>query len=77
MNNLPSYCGFVDAKIRASDKDLPVPMISKIHVLISMLKLSPLQKLKFIPMSTKRKKVYLKQNFYPEDTILSKISYQA
>ena len=25
MNNLPSYFGLVDAKIRASDKDLPVP----------------------------------------------------
>ena len=24
MNNLSSYCGFVDAKIRASNKDLPV-----------------------------------------------------
>ena len=24
MNNLPSYFGLVDAKIRASDKDLPV-----------------------------------------------------
>ena len=24
MNNLFSYCGLVDAKIRASDKDLPV-----------------------------------------------------
>ena len=24
MKNLPSYCGLVDAKIRASDKDLPV-----------------------------------------------------
>ena len=24
MNNLPSYCGLVDAKITASDKDLPV-----------------------------------------------------
>ena len=23
--NLSSYCGLVDAKIRASDKDLPVP----------------------------------------------------
>ena len=23
MNNLSSYCGLVDAKIRASDKDLP------------------------------------------------------
>ena len=26
MNNLLSYCGLIDAKIRASDKDLPVPM---------------------------------------------------
>ena len=25
MNNLLSYCGLVEAKIRASDKDLPVP----------------------------------------------------
>ena len=25
MNNLSSYCGLVDAKIRASDKDLHVP----------------------------------------------------
>ena len=25
MNNLSSYCGLVDARIRASDKDLPVP----------------------------------------------------
>ena len=24
MNNLSSYCGLVDAKIRDSDKDLPV-----------------------------------------------------
>ena len=24
MNNLLSYCGLVDTKIRASDKDLPV-----------------------------------------------------
>ena len=24
MNNLSSYCGLVDAKIGASDKDLPV-----------------------------------------------------
>ena len=26
MNNLTSYCGLVDAKIRASDKDLPVTL---------------------------------------------------
>ena len=27
MNNLFSYCGLVDAKIRASDKDLPVQVL--------------------------------------------------
>ena len=27
MNNLLSYCGLVDAKIRASDKDLPVKQL--------------------------------------------------
>jgi hypothetical protein len=26
MNNLLSYCGLIDAKIRASDKDLPVQL---------------------------------------------------
>ena len=26
MNNLLSYCGLVDARIRASDKDLPVKL---------------------------------------------------
>ena len=25
MNNLLSYCGLLDARIRASDKNLPVP----------------------------------------------------
>ena len=29
MNNLSSYCGLVDAKIRASDKDLPVASLTK------------------------------------------------
>ena len=29
MNTLPSYCGLVDAKIRASDKDLPVEMTTE------------------------------------------------
>jgi hypothetical protein len=33
MNNLLSYCGLVDAKIRASDKDLPVLKILKARVL--------------------------------------------
>ena len=31
MNNLSSYCGLVDAKIRASDKDLPVKQIFNLH----------------------------------------------
>ena len=30
MNNLLSYCGLVDAKIRASDKDLSVQVEEKI-----------------------------------------------
>ena len=28
MNNLSSYCGLVDAKIRAFDKDLPVSIVA-------------------------------------------------
>ena len=32
MNNLLSYCGLVDAKIRASDKDLPVWMPGRIII---------------------------------------------
>ena len=28
MNNLLSYCGLVDTKIRASEKDLPVPSLT-------------------------------------------------
>ena len=32
MNNLFSYCGLVDARIRASEKDLPVPSISTIYI---------------------------------------------
>ena len=34
MKNLSSYCGLVDAKIRASDKDLPVSkLISNLYAL--------------------------------------------
>ena len=33
MNNLSSYCGLVDAKIRASDKDLPVSLQLEDHIL--------------------------------------------
>jgi hypothetical protein len=34
MNNLLSYCGLVDAKIRASDKDLPVQSTSYNRALV-------------------------------------------
>ena len=34
MKNLWSYCGLVDAKIRASDKDLPVPLQLFLSLLI-------------------------------------------
>ena len=30
MNNLLSYCGLVDARMSASEKDLPVPFQSEI-----------------------------------------------
>ena len=30
MNNLSSYCGLVDARISASDKDLPVPYFFRV-----------------------------------------------
>ena len=33
MNNLSSYCGLVDANIRASDKDLPVLILVSLHCL--------------------------------------------
>ena len=32
MNNLSSYCGLVDAKVRASDKDLPVPSLHSVEI---------------------------------------------
>ena len=35
MNNLLSYCGLVDAKIRASDKDLPVTTPKPLEGMIS------------------------------------------
>ena len=33
MNNLSSYCGLVDAKIRASDKDLPVTTSQGLNII--------------------------------------------
>ena len=47
-NNLLSYCGLVDAKIRASDNHLPVPKLREWHVY-------PLtRKIHFIKKSVKR-----------------------
>ena len=54
MNNLSSYCGLVDAKIRASDKDLPVT------IRLRLLKLTCFQKRKrkcFHKMSVDRIRV--------------------
>ena len=33
MNNLSSYCGLADAKMRASDKDLPVRVKAELESL--------------------------------------------
>ena len=33
MNNLSSYCGLVDTKIRASDKDLPVKLVQLLAIM--------------------------------------------
>ena len=35
MNNLLSYCGLDDAKIRASDKDLPVRIYNLLYGLLT------------------------------------------
>ena len=35
MNNLLSYCGLVNAKIRASDKDLPLMSLDNLEVRVS------------------------------------------
>ena len=37
MKDLSSYCGLVDAKIRASDKDLPVICLADIELLLAWL----------------------------------------
>ena len=37
MNNILSHCGFIDAKIRASDKDLPVQWIRLITKWVTLL----------------------------------------
>ena len=34
MNSLSSYCGLVNAKIRASDKDLPVVVVEIVVVVV-------------------------------------------
>ena len=39
MNNFLSYCGLVDAKISASEKDLPVPCRHKLSLYIWLTKI--------------------------------------
>ena len=36
INNLLSYCGLIDAKIRASEKDLPVVMIKTVWQILNI-----------------------------------------
>ena len=36
MNNLLSYCGLTDARIRASEKDLPVKALMKNSTLLKL-----------------------------------------
>ena len=43
MNNLSSYCGLVDAKIRASDKDLPVQNMQLRSMQVKFIALNLLQ----------------------------------
>ena len=38
MNNLLSYCGLTDAKIRASEKDLPVQKEKKKSVIFPIIR---------------------------------------
>ena len=42
MNNLPSYCGLVNAKTRASDKDLPVQSTGTVFNLFAIGALMPI-----------------------------------
>jgi hypothetical protein len=42
MNNLLSYCGLIDAKIRASDKDLPVLFTVFPHIVSALEYFPPL-----------------------------------
>ena len=37
MNNLLSYCGLIDAKIRSSDKDLPVQVYNGVFMILFFL----------------------------------------
>ena len=46
MNNLSSYCGLTGARMRASEKDLPVHNLNKMNtdVLLSMKQIQVLNK---------------------------------
>ena len=52
MNNLSSYCEIVDAKIRASDKDLPVQPPSAVPKVV-LLMVIVLPDLVFVVLSRK------------------------
>ena len=41
MNNLSSYCGLVDAKIRAADKDLPLQPFTTQSLGLNVCKVNP------------------------------------
>ena len=47
MNNLMSHCGLVDARIRASEKDLPV-VVNNAQVILYNVTLSTCKKLEIV-----------------------------
>jgi hypothetical protein len=60
MNNLLSYCGLVDARIRVSNKDLPVQKLHLIKHLLMHLSLSGTNILKLLETTTiKNEVIYL------------------
>ena len=60
MNNLSSYCGLVDAKIRASDKDLPVSLQLLMHIMA-------IQVVAFSNGVYKIRKIFAKESTYPKE----------
>ena len=46
MNNLLSYCGLVDARISASDNDLPVLYLQNIIIVSTIIRVDTVELLK-------------------------------